>query len=92
MKNRITFSSLSKTLANERLSFKNNEELKNINLSEENGNTRRKIQRIIEKRISQNYWKGRKGCHSLSNRERTIVRREVKISCRMLQGYRSYAA
>lgn len=44
-------------LAYERLKFRNGEKLSDILISIEGGATRRKVRRIIEKRVCQNYWK-----------------------------------
>lgn len=48
-----------KTLAMERLNFKNGARLGDLDMGSEKGLTIRKVRRIVEKRVNQNYWKNR---------------------------------
>lgn len=62
------FSSITKKLYNEKLRFMNGENLRNIDISMEDGCTTRKVRRIVEKKMSQAYYQQNKrldneGCH-----------------------------
>ena len=46
----------SRSLSEERLCFRNGERMGDILIGIENGKTLRKVRRIIEKRVCQDYW------------------------------------
>ena len=46
----------SRSLSEERLCFRNGERMGDILIGIENGKTHRKVRRIIEKRVCQDYW------------------------------------
>jgi len=69
---------LSHSIAEERLNFKEGITLGTLSIATEDGKTRRKVRRIVEKRVSTRYWRERKNFSAVvSNRDRATVRRRV---------------
>ena len=60
--NAETYQYATKRIFNERMRFKENRYLRNIDPELEDGETARKVRRIVEKRMYQAYYKSRKGC------------------------------
>ena len=59
----------SRSLSEERLAFRGGERLGDVSISIESGKTLRKVRRIIEKRVCQDYWNnGRSGRDTARNR------------------------
>ncbi len=76
----------SRSLSQERLAFKNGERLGDIAIGIENGKTLRKVRRIIEKRVCQDYWNnGRTG--EGTARDRYRMKRRVSNQLRNIYGY-----
>lgn len=76
----------SRSLSQERLAFKNGERLGDIAIGIENGKTLRKVRRIIEKRVCQDYWNnGRTG--EGTGRDRYRMKRRVSNQLRNIYGY-----
>lgn len=76
----------SKTLADEKILFMDNVRLGDISIGIEDGVTQRKVRRIIEKRVCQNYWKARqRGGNSASNRY--AMRRRVSNHFKNIYGF-----
>ena len=68
-----TIKNLSRDLSEERIKFMDNVPLSDISIRIEDGKTVRKIRRIMEKRVCQNYWKSRSGS-SRSNFSRSSTK------------------
>lgn len=76
----------SQALAEERLFFMNGKRLGDLDIAIESGATRRKVRRIMEKRVSQRYWKnvGMKNCKT--NFDRHATRRYLSNQLRNIYG------
>lgn len=60
----------SAALADEKLGFLDGVRLGDLSIAIEDGATTRKVRRIMEKRIAQDYWKGARAAHSRGNKSR----------------------
>ena len=63
-----TYQYATKRVFNEKLRFKDNRYLRNIDPIMEDGETARKVRRIVEKRMCQEYYRMRKGCSAMEGR------------------------
>ena len=76
----------SRSLSEERLSFRDGERLGDISIGIEGGQTVRKVRRIIEKRVCQDYWNhGRSGRKTAGNRY--YMKRRVSNHLRNIYGF-----
>lgn len=73
-------------LRNERLQFKGGELLGDVLFSVQSGSAQRKIRRIIEKRVSQDFWANRGSLYSPTNYPRQKVRRNTRNQMRNIFG------
>ncbi len=83
--NRKTLS-ISRSIAEEKLNFKNGTELGFLAISMEDGATKRKVRRIVEKRVCKKYWKNRKNVSSTSNKHRSDTKRYVACVTKKIFG------
>ena len=74
----------SKRISEEKLNFKNGIALGDVDIFIDGGRTRSRVRRIVEKRISQDYWKT-VGRHD-GNRDRYNTRRRVSCSLKNIYG------
>ncbi len=75
----------SQALANERLEFMNGKRLGDLDIAIEGGATLRKVRRIIEKRVSQKYWK--QGYpNDITNYSRHTTRRHLTNQMKNIYG------
>lgn len=77
---------LSKALADERLAFMDGKRLGNLDIAIEGGPTLRKVRRIIEKRVNQNYWKSGYAM-DITNYSRHTTRRHLTNQIKNIYGY-----
>ena len=76
----------SRSLSEERLSFRDGERLGDVSISIESGKTLRKVRRIIEKRVCQDYWNnGRAGRNT--DRNRYAMKHRVSNHLRNIYGF-----
>ena len=76
----------SRSLSEERLAFRNGERLGDVSIGIESGRTLRKVRRIIEKRVCQDYWNhGRSGRKTAGNRY--SMKRRVSNYLRNIYGF-----
>ena len=76
----------SRSLSEERLAFRNGERLGDVSIGIESGKTLRKVRRIIEKRVCQDYWNhGRSGRKTAGNRY--SMKRRVSNHLRNIYGF-----
>ena len=68
---------LSRSIAEEELTFKSGTALGSLSIAIEDGDTKRKVRRIIEKRVCKKYWKVRKNTSIIDNRHRAANKRYV---------------
>jgi len=74
----------SRVLSGEKLSFLEGTRLGDIDIAVESNATVRKVRRILEKRISQEYWRNRRT--EDGNGDRQSVRRRMTRSMRYIYG------
>lgn len=89
--------SLCRAIAEEKLNFKDGAELGSLSISIEDGTTKRMVRRIVEKRVSKDYWKQQKrGCiHNNKHRAATkkyVSRVTQKIFGQPVRGFSYLAA
>lgn len=77
---------LSHSIADEKLMFKDGASLGSLSLDDETGETKRKIRRIVEKRVCKDYWKSQKAAGEDSNRDRAATRRNVSRTTKRIFG------
>ena len=76
----------SRSLSEERLAFRNGERLGDVSISIESGKTLRKVRRIVEKRVCQDYWnQGKSGRDTAGNRY--SMKRRVSNHLRNIYGF-----
>lgn len=78
--------SLSRAIAEEELTFKSGTALGSLSIAIENGDTKRKVRRIVEKRVYKKYWKVRKNTSIIDNRHRATTKRYVSCVTRKVFG------
>ena len=76
----------SRSLSEERLCFRNGERLGDILIGIESGETLRKVRRIIEKRVCQDYWNQRESGRDTA-RNRYAMKHRVSILLRFFYGF-----
>lgn len=74
---RQQYDELSRAIASERLAFLDGAEIGSLILTDEAGETRRKVRRIVEKRVCQTYWKNHPRKVSYTNKPRSVTNRMV---------------
>ena len=76
----------SRSLSEERLAFRGGERLGDLSIGIEGGKTLRKVRRIIEKRVCQDYWnRGKSGRNMAGNRY--AMKRRVSNHLRNIYGF-----
>ena len=73
--NKKRIKSLCRSLADEQLEFLDGEELGSLCLTDEKGTTVRKVRRILEKRVYQNYWRTVRYIELGSNKNKAAVQK-----------------
>lgn len=90
--NRQKMFDLSRSIAEERLSFRDGTELGSLSIAIEDGYTKRKIRRIVETRVNQDYWNYVNDSRTFDNKHRAASKKYVskvtrKIFCEPLTGF-----
>lgn len=80
--------SLCRSIAEERLSFKEGAELGSLSIGIEDGATKRKIRRIVEKRVCKEYWKLRKNVVVSDNKHRAATKKYISSVTKKIFGQR----
>ena len=76
----------SRSLSEERLAFRGGEPLGDVSIGIESGRTLRKVRRIVEKRVCQDYWNnGRSGRNTA--RSRYAMKHRVSNHLRNIYGF-----
>ena len=78
--------SLCRSIAEEKLSFKDGVELGSLSIGIEDGETKRKVRRIVEKRVCKEYWKTKKSSAILDNKHRAATKKYVSSVTRKIFG------
>ncbi len=78
--------SLCRSIAEEELAFKNGSALGALSIAIEDGQTKRKVRRIVEKRVCKEYWKARKHAAISDNNHRAATKRYVSCVTRKIFG------
>lgn len=82
---------LTDSLSAEELRFKGNMPMKDINLSVVDGSTVRKLRRIVEKRVCQDFWSSHKGEFHADGWGKSRMRMEVSRQLdRVCYGYAEF--
>lgn len=81
--------SLCRSIAEERLSFKEGAELGSLSIEIEDGATKRKIRRIVEKRVCKEYWKLRKNVVVSDNKHRAATKKYISSVTKKIFGQRA---
>ena len=76
-----------RTLSGERLSFLDGERLGDLDLLGEDPAVCRKVRRIMEKRVSQKFWKNASAAKRAGNRARFETRHQLSNHYRNIFGY-----
>ena len=74
-------------LAEERLYFMDGKRLGDLDIAIEGGATLRKVRRIIEKRVSQKYWKNAGAKDAMTNYSRHATKRHLTNQMKNIYGY-----
>jgi hypothetical protein len=78
--------SISQSIAVERLTFKDGAALGSLSIAIEDGSTKRKVRRIVEKRVCKEYWKTRKNAAITDNKHRSATKRYISCVTRIIFG------
>ena len=78
--------SICRSIAEEKLSFKDGAELGSLSIVIEDGETKRKVRRIVEKRVCKKYWKTKKNAAILDNKHRAATKKYVSRVTRKIFG------
>lgn len=78
--------SLCRSIAEEELTFKNGSALGSLSIAIEDGETKRKVRRIVEKRVCKKYWKARKNAAITDNKHRSATKRYISCVTRKIFG------
>ena len=78
--------SLCRSIAEEELAFKNGSALGSLSIAIEDGETKRKVRRIVEKRVCKEYWKTRKNAVIIDNKHRAATKKYVSSVTRKIFG------
>jgi len=84
--NRQNTFNLSRSIAEERLSFRDGTELGSLSIAIEDGYTKRKIRRIVEKRVNQDYWSHVNDSRTFDNKHRAASKKYVSKVTRKIFG------
>ena len=84
--NRQKMFNLSRSIAEERLSFRDGTELGSLSIAIEDGYTKRKIRRIVEKRVNQDYWNHVNDSRTFDNKHRAASKKYVSKVTRKIFG------
>lgn len=89
--------SLCRTIAEEKLNFKDGAELGSLSIGIEDGATKRMVRRIVEKRVCKEYWKQQKRGGAADNKHRAAMKKYVsrvtqKIFGQPVRGFSYLAA
>lgn len=84
--NRQKMFDLSRSIAEERLSFRDGTELGSLSIAIEDGYTKRKIRRIVEKRVNQDYWNHVNDSRTFDNKHRAASKKYVSKVTRKIFG------
>ena len=76
----------SRYLSEERLAFRDGERLRDVSIGIESGKTLRKVRRIIEKRVCQDYWNQRESGGDTA-RNRYAMKHRVSNHLRNIYGF-----
>ena len=79
--------SLCRSIAEEKLAFKDGAELGSLSIGLEHGAAKRMIRRIVEKRVCKDYWKRRKNTTIESNRHRAATKKYISCVTRKIFGH-----
>ncbi len=95
--NRRKSHSLCRSIAEEELLFKGGALLGSLPISIEDGETKRMVRRIVEKRVCKEYWKARKNVVIKDNKHRAATKRYISCVTRKIfgdsvKGFLYYAA
>lgn len=78
--------SISRVIAEEKINFKDGAELGSLPIAIEDGVTKRKVRRIVEKRVCKEYWKSKKNAIVVSNKQRSDTKRYVSCVTKIIFG------
>ena len=84
--NKKKTNSLCRSIAEEKLNFKDGVELGSLSIGIEDGATKRKVRRIVEKRVCKDYWKLRKKSAGESNKHRAATKKYISSVTRKIFG------
>lgn len=84
--NRQQTFNLSRSLSEERLFFRDGIELGSLSIAIEDGRTKRKIRRIVEKRVNQDYWRHVNDSGTFDNKHRAASKKYVSKVTRKIFG------
>ena len=84
--NRRRNHSVSRSISEERLDFKGGIQLGDLSIAMESGSTKRKVRRILEKRVNQDYWNHVRNSQIRDNRHRASSKRYVSRVTRKIFG------
>ena len=85
-RNKYRAHSLSRAIAEEELSFKDGAPLGSLSIAIEDGETKRKIRRIVEKRVCKEYWKNKKNSAITDNKHRAATKKYVSSVTKKIFG------
>lgn len=77
---------LCRSIAEERLCFKNGVSLGSLPITVEDGQTKRIVRRIVEKRVCKEYWRNRKCLDTFDNKHRADTKKNVSCVTRKIFG------
>ena len=78
--------SVSRSISEERLDFKGGIQLGDLSIAIESGSTKRKVRRILEKRVNQDYWSHVRNGQVRDNRHRASSKKYVSSVTRKIFG------
>ena len=78
--------SVSRSISEERLDFKGGIQLGDLSIAIESGSTKRKVRRILEKRVNQDYWSHVRNAQVRDNRHRASSKKYVSSVTRKIFG------
>ena len=89
--------SLCRSIAEEKLNFKDGAELGSLSIGIEDGATKRMVRRIVEKRVCKEYWKQQKRSEVSGNKHRAATKKYIssvtqKIFGQPVRGFSYLAA
>lgn len=78
--------SLCRSIAEERLIFKDGVPLGSLPITVEDGQTKRIVRRIVEKRVCQEYWKNRKDSDAVDGKHHAATKKYMSSVTRKIFG------